>query len=309
MQILSTACGTPNYVAPEVISGKGYEGSAADVWSCGVILYVLLAGQLPFDEPTLSALFNKIQRGEYRMPSHFTDPARDLIRRILVPDPSKRMTMDDIKKHPWFLEGEGELPESIPVPAAPPVAPKARGAGGAGGGGGAAGGGDEDEDEDFLGGVADDAKEGEEPEEEASKPTALNAFDLVNMFAGFALNRLLASDEERRVVVTNQFLTADAPATLFTRAQTAIRATGAEVKKMEVKGLKLDAEVLTKNGIVTLTVAAYKVTERVHLMEVRRGRGDLLMYQRVFADVRRAIDPKATAASGGGGGGGGGSGD
>ncbi|KDO29939.1 serine/threonine protein kinase [Saprolegnia parasitica CBS 223.65] len=66
--LLHTTCGTPNYVAPEVLADKGYDGRAADVWSIGVILYVLLAGFLPFDEPTMSALFRKIQKGRVLVP-------------------------------------------------------------------------------------------------------------------------------------------------------------------------------------------------------------------------------------------------
>ena len=68
LQLLHTTCGTPNYVAPEVLNDRGYDGRAADVWSMGVILYVLLAGFLPFDEPLMSTLFRKIQKAEFDYP-------------------------------------------------------------------------------------------------------------------------------------------------------------------------------------------------------------------------------------------------
>ena len=72
--LLQTVCGTPNYVAPEVLKEKGYNGITADIWSCGVILFVMLAGYLPFDDPNMNALFNKIERGDYRMARHFSEP-------------------------------------------------------------------------------------------------------------------------------------------------------------------------------------------------------------------------------------------
>ncbi|XP_022768518.1 CBL-interacting serine/threonine-protein kinase 8-like isoform X8 [Durio zibethinus] len=87
VSLLRTTCGTPNYVAPEVLSHKGYDGAVADVWSCGVILYVLMAGYLPFDELDLTTLYSKIERAEFSCPSWFPVGAKSLIHRILDPNP------------------------------------------------------------------------------------------------------------------------------------------------------------------------------------------------------------------------------
>ena len=62
---LKTSCGSPNYAAPEVISGKSYCGTEVDCWSCGVILYALLAGNLPFDEEVIQVLYKKIRGNIY----------------------------------------------------------------------------------------------------------------------------------------------------------------------------------------------------------------------------------------------------
>ena len=103
--VLQTVCGTPNYVAPEVLKEKGYNGIIADVWSCGVVLFVMLAGYLPFDEPTINGLYMKIERGEFRMARHLSDPAKDLISRMICVDPKARITIEQIIQHPWFQEG------------------------------------------------------------------------------------------------------------------------------------------------------------------------------------------------------------
>ena len=103
-QMLHTTCGTPNYVAPEVLQNEGYVGRIADCWSIGVILYVLLAGFLPFDEATMSALFDKIKRAEFAYPAHFSDGVKVLIDSLLVADPQKRATLTDVMKDRWFLD-------------------------------------------------------------------------------------------------------------------------------------------------------------------------------------------------------------
>lgn len=99
---LKTSCGSPNYAAPEVISGRLYAGPEVDVWSCGVILYALLCGSLPFDDENIPNLFKKIKGGMYTLPSHLSPGARDLIPRMLLVDPLKRITIPEIRQHPWF---------------------------------------------------------------------------------------------------------------------------------------------------------------------------------------------------------------
>lgn len=101
---LKTSCGSPNYAAPEIIGGQLYAGPECDVWSCGVILYALLCGSLPFDDENIRALFRKIKGGIYTIPSHISPGARDLLQRMLVVDPIKRITIQQIQKHPWFRQ-------------------------------------------------------------------------------------------------------------------------------------------------------------------------------------------------------------
>ncbi|KAJ0030069.1 hypothetical protein Pint_14210 [Pistacia integerrima] len=100
--ILTTACGSPCYVAPELLSNKGYDGAAADVWSCGVILFELLAGYLPFDDRNLMVLYRKIAAAEFKFPNWFTESQKNLISRILNPIPKTRITMLEITEDSWF---------------------------------------------------------------------------------------------------------------------------------------------------------------------------------------------------------------
>jgi len=133
-ELLHTTCGTPNYVAPEVLGKDGYDGKRADVWSVGVILYVLLAGYLPFDENTMVALFQKIKNADFEYPDWFSSEARDLLGKTLVPDPSARITLAEMAKHPWMLHADsGPTPSQgdnsaatagAPTPAAPHAAAK-----------------------------------------------------------------------------------------------------------------------------------------------------------------------------------------
>ncbi|KAJ8925619.1 hypothetical protein NQ315_009463 [Exocentrus adspersus] len=101
-EFLRTSCGSPNYAAPEVISGKLYAGPEVDIWSCGVILYALLCGTLPFDDEHVPTLFRKIKSGIFPIPEYLNKPVVSLLCQMLQIDPMKRATIEDIKKHEWF---------------------------------------------------------------------------------------------------------------------------------------------------------------------------------------------------------------
>ncbi|TFK87354.1 Pkinase-domain-containing protein [Polyporus arcularius HHB13444] len=119
---LETSCGSPHYASPEIVNGHKYCGTATDIWSCGVILYALLTGRLPFDDKNVRTLLTKVKVGKYDMPS-FVDPlAKDLLSRMLVVDVNKRISMAEILAHPWL---DGATPGITYVPA-PPVSELAR---------------------------------------------------------------------------------------------------------------------------------------------------------------------------------------
>ncbi|GMH13798.1 hypothetical protein Nepgr_015639 [Nepenthes gracilis] len=100
--LLSTACGSPSYVAPELLRNKGYEGATADVWACGVILFELLAGHLPFNDRSLINLYKKILKAEYTCPEWFTAGQKKLIARMFDTNPITRITVPEIIEDEWF---------------------------------------------------------------------------------------------------------------------------------------------------------------------------------------------------------------
>lgn len=110
-KIMYTECGTPGYMAPEMINNKkGYDPCLSDIWACGVILFIMLAGFPPFQKPAMSDWwFAKLATGKHALfwqahsrSAYFSDSTKDFINKILNPDPTKRLTIADIRKHPWF---------------------------------------------------------------------------------------------------------------------------------------------------------------------------------------------------------------
>ena len=104
--LLVTPCGSPCYASPEMVAGKKYDGVKIDVWSTGIILYAMLCGYLPFEDKDNDVLFDKIMECKPDFPETMNEEAKDLILKILITDPEKRITIPEIKKHSFFLKGE-----------------------------------------------------------------------------------------------------------------------------------------------------------------------------------------------------------
>lgn len=103
--LLYTACGTPSYTAPEVVRRSGYDGTKADMFSCGVILFVFLAGFLPYNDANLGELYKKVYRRDFVFPDWISKGARNVIFKLLDPNPNTRMTMDGLVGTGWFKKG------------------------------------------------------------------------------------------------------------------------------------------------------------------------------------------------------------
>jgi len=281
-QLLHTTCGTPNYVAPEVLADMGYDGRSADVWSCGVILYVLLAGFLPFDEPTMSALFRKIQKAEFSYPSWFDADVKDLLNNILVTNPEKRYSIDDIYQHKWMRNGDqkkygGERGELITVSkesssdsaSSELVASK-----------------------DQIESAIQETTGGDDLDEEEEAQRSINAFDLINMLGGTALNRMLMNKEEVSTDVAKimHFTSTLPQEEICAKMKEKLISLQKEEHpanshKVNLNNMTVKSCIKTSKGIVGINVAVLKLGKMINLIEVCRGRGDVLAHKAIMEEL------------------------
>ncbi|XP_072962191.1 CBL-interacting protein kinase 9-like isoform X1 [Typha angustifolia] len=249
--LLHTACGTPNYVAPEVISNKGYDGRTFDVWSCGVILYVLMAGYLPFDDPSTPALYGKILKGQFTCPSFFSSGAKKLIKRILEPNPHKRITIPEILENEWFRKGY--KPPSFEH--------------------------EEDVNLDDIDAIFNDSEE-HLVTEKKERPESMNAFALISRSQGFNLGSLFEQEVglvKRETCFTSQF----PPNEIMSKIEEAAKPLGFNVRKHNYK-MKLQGDKTGRKGHLSVATEVFEVAPSLHMVELRKTGGDTLEFHKFY---------------------------
>lgn len=123
---LTTYCGSLYFAAPELLRATPYSGPEVDVWSLGVVIYVMATGSVPFDDKSMPGLHDKIKKGHVTFPAHLSDECKDLLSRIFITDPTKRIIMTDIVHHPWINKDSAPINNHMPSrkPLTLPLNPK-----------------------------------------------------------------------------------------------------------------------------------------------------------------------------------------
>lgn len=257
--LFHTACGTPNYVAPEVLDDLGYDGATADLWSCGVILFVLLAGYFPFDDSNLMNLYKKISAAEFTCPSWMSFGAMKLITRILNPNPVTRITIAEILEDKWFKKNYK-----------PPKFEEK-----------------DDINLDDVEAVFGDSKEHHVIEKREEQPVAMNAFELISMSKGLNLENLF---DVEQVFKRETRFTSKCPANeIVSKIEEAAKPLGFDVRKSNYK-LRLENVKAGRKGNLNVATEVFQIAPSLHMVEVRKAKGDTLEFHKFCRTLSISLD-------------------
>lgn len=249
--LLHTTCGTPAYVAPEIIAKKGYDGAKADIWSCGVILFVLMAGYLPFQDANLMAMYRKIYKGDFKCPQWFSPLVVKIVSRLLEPNPRTRITIPRLMEVPWFRKG---------FKAGRPVSR-------------------DDVDDDIGLADVDSAFEtcelSKAEKESKSKPALLNAFDIISFSPGFNLSGLF---KDKAVKQESRFTSTQSASSIMSKLEEVAKLFRFSVKKRGDCKVKLQGSEQGRKGHLSIAAEIFEVTPSLFVVEVSKAGGDTLEY-------------------------------
>ncbi|KAL0922538.1 hypothetical protein M5K25_006529 [Dendrobium thyrsiflorum] len=262
--LLHTTCGTPAYVAPEVIGRKGYDGAKADIWSCGVIFYVLLAGYLPFRDSNLMEMYRKIGKSEFKCPHWFPPEVRRFSSKILDPNPIRRISIEKIMEHPWFKKGfDGKQTKSVTE--AEDMTPI-----------------------DVINGFnANDNNIQEEEKKDTTKPINMNAFDIISLSAGFDLSGLFVDPSHKKEAQFTSWLSATA---IISKLEEVANFLRLKVHKKKNGIMKIEGSKEGRKGFLSIDAEIFEFTPAFHLVQMKKTNGDTLEYQKLWKeDIRPAL--------------------
>ncbi|KAH0465523.1 hypothetical protein IEQ34_005626 [Dendrobium chrysotoxum] len=262
--LLHTTCGTPAYVAPEVIGRKGYDGAKADIWSCGVIFYVLLAGYLPFRDSNLMEMYRKIGKSEFKCPHWFPPEVRRLSSKILDPNPIRRISIEKIMEHPWFKKGfDGKQTKSVTK--AEDMTPI-----------------------DVINGFnANDNNIQEEEKKDTTKPINMNAFDIISLSAGFDLSGLFVDPSHKKEAQFTSWFPATA---IISKLEEVANCLRLKVHKKKNGIMKIEGSKEGRKGFLSIDAEIFEFTPALHLVQMKKTNGDTLEYQKLWKeDIRPAL--------------------
>ncbi|KAG8086093.1 hypothetical protein GUJ93_ZPchr0010g10957 [Zizania palustris] len=279
--LLHTFCGTPSYVAPEVLARRGYDGAKADIWSCGIILFVLMAGYLPFHDQNLMAMYRKIYRGEFRCPRWFSKDLTSLLNRLLDTNPETRITVAEVMESRWFqkgfrpvrfyveddqvhslVDGENEMPELGTSELPPPLPPPPQ----------------QDDDGEESGWESDSSvascpatlssEERRRPLGTLTRPASLNAFDIISFSRGFNLSGLF---EERGSEV--RFISAEPMQTIIAKLEEIAKMKSFSVRRKDWR-VSIEGTREGEKGPLTIGAEIFELTPSLVVVEVKKKAGD-----------------------------------
>ncbi|KAK6248387.1 hypothetical protein QUC31_019952 [Theobroma cacao] len=252
--LLHTTCGTPNYVAPEVLSNQGYDGAAADVWSCGVVLFVIMAGYLPFDEIDLPTLYKKVNAAQFSFPFWFSPGANSLVQKILDPNPKTRIKIEGIKNDPWFQKHYV------------PVRPR-----------------EEEVNLDDVRAVFDDIEDqyvSEQSVVDEGGPLIMNAFEMITLSQGLNLSALFDRQQDY-VKRQTRFVSRKPARVIISSVEAVAESMGLKVHTRNYKA-RLEGISANKVGQFAVVLEVFEVAPSLFMVDVRKAAGDTLEYHKFY---------------------------